>query len=68
MWSNTSFLFACRNTSFGGQYEEEGYYYLANFNDLFHSYGKSMNSFGKTNGVAKRSLALEQTLVKEFQD
>ncbi|XP_074630385.1 two pore channel protein 1-like isoform X1 [Acropora palmata] len=28
----------CPNTSFGGEYEAEGYYYLANFNDLFHSY------------------------------
>ncbi|KAM7441892.1 Two pore calcium channel protein 1 [Porites harrisoni] len=28
----------CPNTSFGGSYEESGYYYLNNFDDLLHSY------------------------------
>ncbi|XP_068750292.1 two pore channel protein 1-like [Montipora capricornis] len=28
----------CPNTSFGNEYEEGGYYYLNNFNDLLHSY------------------------------
>ncbi|KAL9981122.1 hypothetical protein ACROYT_G009786 [Oculina patagonica] len=28
----------CKNTSWEGEYKEDGYYYLNNFNDLLHSY------------------------------
>ena len=31
-----------RNLSIASEYEEGGYYYLNNFNDLFHSFGKTL--------------------------
>ena len=41
-------LFACiflfRNTSYEESYKESGYYYLNNFDDLLHSYGKTLHS------------------------
>ena len=33
-----------RNTSWEGEYKEGGYYYLNNFNDLLHSYGKRLEN------------------------
>jgi hypothetical protein len=32
--------FCYRNFSIQDEYEEDGYYYLNNFNDFFHSYGR----------------------------
>ena len=41
-------LFACiflyRNTSYEESYKESGHYYLNNFDDLLHSYGKTLHS------------------------
>ena len=40
----TGLGFFSRNTSIQDDYEEGGYYYLNNFNDFFHSYGRCKKS------------------------